>query len=924
MIVKREKTTLKSILIFSCALLVLSCKSTVEKDNPEEAKEEVGNTEYLSDGPVNEQLEAKRSKRLQGLMASHELFEPGEEAVYQGENLEAIEFPIGAFGGGHLILDGTGKLKHWKIFNNQNLAYIPHSFFAVRTKAEHGATMVKALQTSKVEGFPSVDALTFKGEYPIANISYLDKDLSVDVTLETFNPFIPMDLKNSAIPGAFFKFTASNPTDSAVEVSFLYSQQNAVGYRVHTPHTPVNSSVDFFKNDTEFINPNRVNGKTYKTYGRNSNTVKHSEKGTYVHLTKAMSKDSLGYGDMTFGIFGEKGDGNTSWGTSGQLYTDFLTTGSPGKATTTAASENEKTHNAALTKSFTLKPGEHKTVTFFLAWYFPNGESGSLTTSSWGRGQWGGQGTMYSNWWNNSLEVADYLQAHLEELTAKTHLYHDSFYKTNLPHWLKDRITAQTSILKTNTMFWDKNGYIGGWEGISPRGGACAGNCTHVWHYAQANARLFPEIGRKMREQSLDYMKDDGMIPYRHPNGHEAFDGQCGEILQVYREYLTSTNPNWLKQQYPKIKMATEFIISTWDADENGILEGAKHNTLDSQLGGNSAWHGSLYAAALKACAEMDRLCNNAKDAARYNAISKKAIRSHLETLWNGEYFIQIPDETPRADFLTGCATDQMLGQWWANQLHLGNLYPEETVKKTMDAVFKYNFKANFQGIRQYPREFAKPDEAGLLMITWPKGGRPKPHTSYADEVMSGFEYAAAATMIQSDNLTKGMTILKAVSDRYTGKLKVGYKGGWGNWGYSGNPFGDDECGKFYSRAMSIWSVLLASQGFQYNGPEQSIGFDPVWQPADHNSFFTTAEGWGNFSQKRTNNVQKNRLELAYGKLLLSRIGLVTDLDTKNNLRISLNGEEINASFKKEDRDIAIEFKTLELTAGDVLDIEIY
>jgi hypothetical protein len=65
-------------------------------------------------------------------------------------------------------------------------------------------------------------------------------------------------------------------------------------------------------------------------------------------------------------------------------------------------------------------------------------------------------------------------------------------------------------------------------------------------------------------------------------------------------------------------------------------------------------------------------------------------------------------------------------------------------------------------------------------------------------------------------------------------------------------------------------------------------------------------------------------LELAYGKLLLSRIGLVTDLDTKNNLRISINGEEINASFKKEDRDIAIEFTTLELIAGDVLDIEIY
>jgi hypothetical protein len=413
------------------------------------------------------------------------------------------------------------------------------------------------------------------------------------------------------------------------------------------------------------------------------------------------------------------------------------------------------------------------------------------------------------------------------------------------------------------------------------------------------------------------------MIPYRHPNGHEAFDGQCGEILQVYREYLTSTDQSWLKKQYPKVKKATEFIIKTWDEDEDGALEGAKHNTLDSRLGGNSAWHGSLYAAALRACAEMGRLFNDEKDAERYDALSKKAIQTHMDTLWNGEYFIQIPDEEPRADFLTGCATDQMLGQWWANQLQLGDLYPKETVKQTMDAVFKYNFKANFQGIKQYPREFTKPHEAGVLMITWPKGGRPKPHTSYADEVMSGFEYAVAATMMQADNLTKGLTILKAVSDRYTGELKVGYGGGWGNWGYSGNPFGDDECGKFYSRAMSIWSVLLAAQGFEYNGPKQAIGFNPVWQPENHVSFFTTAEGWGNFSQTTTGNVQQNSIELAYGKLALSTINLVVDDEATQNASVSLNGQKVNSSFKTEGNRVTIDFNEMNLLAGDKIEVRL-
>ena len=50
------------------------------------------------------------------------------------------------------------------------------------------------------------------------------------------------------------------------------------------------------------------------------------------------------------------------------------------------------------------------------------------------------------------------------------------------------------------------------------------------------------------------------------------------------------------------------------------------------------------------------------------------------KALFNGEYFIQVPDSTPREDYLTGCYIDQMLGQWWALQVDLGWLYPPEHV----------------------------------------------------------------------------------------------------------------------------------------------------------------------------------------------------------------------------------------------------
>ncbi|MCG8318563.1 MAG: hypothetical protein MI921_03605, partial [Cytophagales bacterium] len=170
----------------------------------EVAKEEVGNTEYLSEQIVDKKLEEYRLKRQKELLASSSLMERGETHTYSGEYLEAIEFPVGAFGGGHILLDGKGQLKHWKIFNNHDLAFIPHSFFAARVKPNSRKPVVRALQTNSVEAFPAMEKLTFQGEYPFANIRFSDSEFPVDISMEVFNPFIPMQLKNSSIPCAIF------------------------------------------------------------------------------------------------------------------------------------------------------------------------------------------------------------------------------------------------------------------------------------------------------------------------------------------------------------------------------------------------------------------------------------------------------------------------------------------------------------------------------------------------------------------------------------------------------------------------------------------------------------------------------------------------------------------------------------------------
>lgn len=57
--------------------------------------------------------------------------------------------------------------------------------------------------------------------------------------------------------------------------------------------------------------------------------------------------------------------------------------------------------------------------------------------------------------------------------------------------------------------------------------------------------------------------------------------------------------------------------------------------------------------------------------------------------------------------------------------------------------------------------------------------------------------------------------------------------------------------------------------GFRYHGPKGEIGFAPRMQTRDFRAAFTAAEGWGAYTQQRSDAVQSHSLELAYGRLTL-------------------------------------------------------
>lgn len=492
----------------------------------------------------------------------------------------------------------------------------------------------------------------------------------------------------------------------------------------------------------------------------------------------------------------------------------------------------------------------------------------------------------YSSWWRDADAVDNYIAANRSRLERQTRRYHDTFYESNLPRYVLDRITGNSATLRSPTMFWADNDFFGGWEGL----GCCWNMPTHVWHYAQTPARLWPQIGRKFEAQWMKSTQPDGMIPYRYNTPEYAIDGQLGVVLSAYRDHLSSSDNSWLDERWPAIKSWIEYSIAKNDADRDGVLEGAELTTLDFPQDINNTWLGSLYLAALKASARMAALTND-PDAADYAAIFTSGRVKQAEQLWRGDHFAQNPNANlPAMSQANAVDIDMLLGQWWASQLGLGDIYRPTQMKRAMGTLYRDNFHQSFLGpnpfesyyvTARHSRFFVDLADGGMIADSWPDGGEPARKTPYSGEVWAGREYSAAATMIGLGRVRQGLKLVEAVSSRYDGRLRDEppiYSGGnvWlescGAGDGAGNPFGDVECGKWYGRSLSSWSLLTALQGLSFDGPAGRLGFAPRFKPAKHRSFFTAGKASGLFSQVRSGQNQSETIKVAFGSLHLREL----------------------------------------------------
>ena len=473
----------------------------------------------------------------------------------------------------------------------------------------------------------------------------------------------------------------------------------------------------------------------------------------------------------------------------------------------------------------------------------------------------------YSTRFKSVLEVAAHWREHFADLRRRSASFRDAFYDTTLPPEAVEAVAANLTILKSPTILRQHDGRLWCWEGCCDNCGCCAGSCAHVWNYAQAVCHLFPALERGMRQTAFfEGQDEDGRQAFRvnlpiSPGGgaFDASDGHLGEIMKAHREWRISGDAAWLAAFWPRVRAAIDYAIRTWDPRHTGLLEEEHHNTYDINYFGPDSHCGSFYLGALAAAIRMGEAAG--ADVAPYRSLLEKGRRRMETELFNGEYFTQIVRkegltrnfapldpagqseawqetarrvnaEGPKYQYGTGCLSDGVLGLWMARACGIEqDLVDPAMVRSHLLAVFKYNLKHDLSTHANPQRPtFAMGNDGGLLLCSWPRGGKPLLPFVYSDEVWTGIEYQVAAHLILLGEVDKGLEIVRVCRRRYDGTRR--------------NPFNEYECGHWYARALSSYSLLEALSGVRYDAVDKALRLRPG-APATSRSFLATEAGFG-------------------------------------------------------------------------------
>ncbi|MCL2287153.1 MAG: non-lysosomal glucosylceramidase [Firmicutes bacterium] len=795
----------------------------------------------------------------------------------------AAKFLLGGIGTGNISLDQNARLCDFELWNKPNKGFrSPYTFFAVRTESQDGEVKAKALEsqlappfdnshgahTWELGGLPRFRNSEMRGQYPFVNYKLTDSHMPVEAKLEAFTPLIPLATDDSSLPVAVLRYSIKNITNGPLTVSVAGSMSNLCGIKGFDAWTK----------------------PLYKDKGINKYVENRKLRGIHFSAENKTEAD-LDYFEMAMVTTEKQGvtyldywNEEAWWDGLQDFWTDFTHDGELTLGRKLPGIGN-KVHTADISMGSVcvkkeIAAGEETAFDFIISWYHPNrvkswhqnppapkasasccGDTGCCPPED--------KSYIIRNYYAKfgpPLRTAEYLIDNIEWLEGQSRSFSNALMGGTMPEYALDAVLSNVTVIRSNTCFRVEDGTFFGWEGCFDSGGCCDGNCSHVWNYTQTMAYLFPDLERSMRETEFLYeTEEDGRqsfraLNYLHGHGHHsmppATDGQLGTIIRLYRDWKLCGNDVFLKKLWPTAKLALEYAFTHWDIDGDGLMEGEQHNTYDIEFFGVSSMLNSIFFAALRAGEEMARYLGDTESADKYAEIMTKGSKKLDELTFNGEFYVQKLDNVNdyKYQYGQGCLADQLLGQQLAHACGLGYVLDKNNVKSAVHSIFKYNFIEDFSDFANVQRLFALNQNKGLLLCSWPNGGRPIIPFVYSDEVWTGIEYQVASHLIYEGLVDEGLKIVEACRARHDGIER--------------NPWNEVECGHHYARSLASYGVLLALTGFNCDAVNKTLKFNPAINQDNFSGFFCCPSGWGIYYQERAGDGTLNkRIETLYGDL---------------------------------------------------------
>ncbi len=813
--------------------------------------------------------------------------------TYTGEKLARVALPVGGIGTGTVSLCGWGAWRHWEVANRPAKGFIPVGqgragpLFALHSARRGEAPVTRLLEGplpvgewEGQEGAPLPNAglprfrrCKFHAAYPLGQVELADPDVPLRATVQVLNPLIPGDSDRSGLPVALVRVVLRNASRVPVRAAVAAALPNFIGM------DGFELQLDDFRGK---LNPAGAKG--------NFNTWREADGLRGVVLdSRGVAADHPARGTLALATTATRGvTHRTAWLDHGwsdallEFWDDFS---ADGKLEERTASSD--TPNASLAVAVEVPPAGERSIDFIVAWHFPNRRSWSTPE---------GQspaivGNHYCTRFADAWAAAAHAAAQWPELEADTVAFVRSVAESSLPPEVREAALSNLSTLRSQTCFRTADGRFYGWEGCFDRKGSCHGSCTHVWNYEHATAHLFPDLARSMREVEFsDYTMDtDGLMAFRVALPLAAgtswklaaADGQMGCLLKLHREWRLSGDTAWLRSLWPHARRALEFAWQPggWDADQDGVMEGCQHNTMDVEYYGPNPQMASWYLGALRATAAMARAVDEPEFAAKCEDLFARGRTWVDANLFNGDYYehqIRPPGDMERVrkglaagmgakdpadpDYQlgAGCLVDQLAGQVNAHFEDLGHLLDPEHEREALRAVLTHNRRRGFEGHFNHMRSYVLGGETALLMASYPRGNRPARPFPYYTEVMTGFEYCVAVHLLQEGMLRDGLRVVRDIRARYDGRKR--------------NPFNEAECGHHYARALASWGLIPALTGGHWSALTGTLRFAApkrrvAWP-------WTAGAAWGTVTLVPTRRQVKVTLQVLGGSLALRRFEL--------------------------------------------------